>query len=99
MRFAERAILASLVLLSGCNRVADRRPWVHAIRFEGAKKVAPSELKKKLATEETSWVPWAKKRRLSRAALDMDVHGAIEYARSIHSVINSSSEMVPAGHK
>jgi enoyl-CoA hydratase len=35
----------------------------------------------------------------ARAALDMDVHGAIEYARSIHSVINSSSEMVPAGHK
>jgi len=34
----------------------------------------------------------------ARAALDMDVTGAIEYARSIHAVINSSSEMVPA-HK
>src|SRR5262249_10164879 len=35
----------------------------------------------------------------ARAALDMDVTGAIEYARSIHAVINSSSQMVPAGHK
>jgi enoyl-CoA hydratase len=35
----------------------------------------------------------------ARAALDMDVTGAVEYARSIHAVINSSSEMLPAGHK
>src|SRR5207247_9814132 len=35
----------------------------------------------------------------ARAALDMDVTGAIEYARSIHAVINSSSEMLPSGHK
>ena len=31
----------------------------------------------------------------ARAALDMDVTGAIEYARSIHAVINSSGEMMP----
>jgi enoyl-CoA hydratase len=31
----------------------------------------------------------------TRAALDMDVSGAIEYARSIHAVINSSTQMVP----
>ena len=35
----------------------------------------------------------------ARAALDMDVTGAIGYARSIHAVINSSSEMLPKGHK
>ena len=35
----------------------------------------------------------------ARVALDMDVTGAIEYARSIHAVINSSSEMLPKGHK
>jgi enoyl-CoA hydratase len=35
----------------------------------------------------------------ARAALDMDVAGAVEFARSIHAVINSSSEMLPAGHK
>jgi enoyl-CoA hydratase len=35
----------------------------------------------------------------ARAALDMVVTGAIEYARSIHAVINSSSEMLPKGHK
>ena len=35
----------------------------------------------------------------ARAALDMDVTGAIEYARSIHAVINSSSEMLPKGNK
>jgi hypothetical protein len=29
----------------------------------------------------------------------MDVAGAVEFARSIHAVINSSSEMLPAGHK
>jgi enoyl-CoA hydratase/carnithine racemase len=35
----------------------------------------------------------------ARAALDMDVTGAIEYARSIHAVINSSGEMIPKpGH-
>ncbi len=31
----------------------------------------------------------------ARAALDMDVTGAIEYARSIHAVINSAGEMMP----
>jgi enoyl-CoA hydratase len=31
----------------------------------------------------------------ARTALDMDVAGAIEYARSIHAVINSSTQMVP----
>jgi enoyl-CoA hydratase len=35
----------------------------------------------------------------ARSALDMDVAGAIEFARSIHAVINSSSEMLPQGHK
>jgi enoyl-CoA hydratase/carnithine racemase len=35
----------------------------------------------------------------ARTALDMDVTGAVEYARSIHAVINSSSEMLPQGHK
>lgn len=34
----------------------------------------------------------------ARTALDMDVAGAIEYARSIHAVINSSMQMMP-GHK
>jgi hypothetical protein len=33
----------------------------------------------------------------ARTALDMDVTGAIEYARSIHAVINSSSEMLAKG--
>jgi enoyl-CoA hydratase len=35
----------------------------------------------------------------ARAALDMDVAGAVDFARSIHAVINSSSEMLPTGHK
>jgi enoyl-CoA hydratase/carnithine racemase len=35
----------------------------------------------------------------ARTALDMDTSGAIDYARSIHAVINSSSEMLPKGHK
>ena len=35
----------------------------------------------------------------ARAALDMDVTGAIEYARSIHAVIDWSKDMLPAGHK
>jgi enoyl-CoA hydratase len=35
----------------------------------------------------------------ARTALDMDITGAVDYARSIHAVINSSSDMLPAGHK
>ena len=35
----------------------------------------------------------------ARTALDMDVTGAVDFARSIHAVINSSSEMLPTGHK
>jgi enoyl-CoA hydratase/carnithine racemase len=35
----------------------------------------------------------------ARTALDMDVSSAVDYARSIHAVINSSSDMLPAGHK
>src|SRR5262245_42160337 len=34
----------------------------------------------------------------ARTALDMDTSGAIDYARSIHAVINSSSDMLPKGH-
>ncbi len=30
----------------------------------------------------------------ARTALDMDTAGAVDYARSIHAVINSSAEMV-----
>ena len=29
----------------------------------------------------------------------LDIAGAVEYARSMHAVINSSSEMLPQGHK
>ena len=35
----------------------------------------------------------------ARTALDMDTAGAVDYARSIHAVINSSMQMVPQGHK
>jgi enoyl-CoA hydratase len=35
----------------------------------------------------------------ARTALDMDISSAVDYARSIHAVINSSSDMLPAGHK
>jgi enoyl-CoA hydratase len=35
----------------------------------------------------------------ARTALDMDTAGAVDYARSIHAVINSSMEMVPGAHK
>jgi enoyl-CoA hydratase len=35
----------------------------------------------------------------ARVALDMDITGAVDYARNIHAVINSSSQMLPAGHK
>ena len=31
----------------------------------------------------------------ARSALDMDITGAVEYARSIHAVINSSMQMMP----
>jgi enoyl-CoA hydratase/carnithine racemase len=34
----------------------------------------------------------------ARTALDMDTAGAVDYARSIHAVINSSVEMRPAAH-
>jgi enoyl-CoA hydratase len=34
----------------------------------------------------------------ARTALDMDTAGAVDYARSIHAVINSSAEMRPAAH-
>jgi enoyl-CoA hydratase len=33
----------------------------------------------------------------ARVALDMDLTGAVEYARNIHAVINSSSDMLPKG--
>ena len=35
----------------------------------------------------------------ARTALDMDTAGAVDYARSVHAVINSSMQMVPQGHK
>lgn len=39
-------------------------------------------------------------KEFARAAPAMDIHGAVDYARSLHAVINSSSEMRPqTGHK
>jgi enoyl-CoA hydratase len=34
-------------------------------------------------------------KEFARVAPSMDIHGAVDYARSLHAVINSSSEMRP----
>jgi translocation and assembly module TamA len=68
-----RVLVLGLCLLGGCaGEAAHGRPWVHEVRFRGLDGVDVRALKERLAVEETSWAPWARKKWLDQFALDGD---------------------------
>src|SRR5215475_15936655 len=46
---------------------------VHSLKFEGVQAVDEGRLKNALATKESSWIPWGRKRYFDRARFDADL--------------------------
>jgi outer membrane protein assembly factor BamA len=70
-----RPIAAWLTLLGCCGCAAEKangRPWVHKIELDGVKRVKASDLKSKIALEETSWIPFSPKKYLDPFTVDLD---------------------------
>jgi outer membrane protein assembly complex protein YaeT len=74
MRRPAAALALGIALVTGgCGReAAQGRPWIHDVKFVGVKSVKPRQLKKRLALEETSWVPFAPKHYLDPFTIDTD---------------------------
>ena len=70
-----RNLLAVIVLMAlaavGCRETGDVQ--VSSIRFNGANAVSADELKGVLATQESGFLPWSRKRFFDRAEFDRDV--------------------------
>lgn len=53
--------------------------WVHSVRLEGVDRVSARDLKKGLATKQTGWWPFARKRWFDEAALDVDLRRVVAF--------------------
>jgi len=63
----------SLLLVSGCAaEKANGRPWIRHLRIDGVKSVKESDLRDKIAVEQTSWIPLSPKKFLDPFELDID---------------------------
>lgn len=68
-----RAALLVVALLAGCaGGQAEGRPWVHDLTLRGVKQVKARDLKKKIAVQETSWVPLSPKKYLDPFTVETD---------------------------
>ncbi len=67
------ACVCACVSLGGCaGEKAEGRPWVRRVRFSGVNHIDQKDLKRKLAVEETCWLPLSPKRYLDPFTLDAD---------------------------
>jgi translocation and assembly module TamA len=64
--------LLGLVAAGCAGEAAEGRPWVHNLKLSGIKHVSESDLRSKIAIDETSWVPLSPRRYLDPFALDID---------------------------
>src|SRR3954452_23959624 len=68
-----RALWLPLLFAAGCAaEKANGRPWVHDIKLQGVKHVEEKDLRKKVALEETSWIPLSPKKYLDPFTVDLD---------------------------
>ena len=66
-------LLLPLLAVAGCAaEKANGRPWVHNVHIEGVKNVKKSDLKDKIALQETSWIPLSPKKYLDPFTVDID---------------------------
>jgi outer membrane protein assembly complex protein YaeT len=65
----------SLVLVTGAAAACKQEGTVkvHSLKFQGVKAIDESRLKSVLATKESSWIPWGKKRYFDRSRFDADL--------------------------
>ena len=67
------AVVVLCALAAGCvHEPSHGRGWVHHVRFRGLSGVDESALGERIAVEETSWLPGARKRWLDEFVLDGD---------------------------
>ena len=65
------ALLVAAIVASSCRETGDVQ--VTSISFEGTNAVKPDELKAILATQESGFLPWSRKRFFDRPEFDRDV--------------------------
>ena len=65
------AILMGALAVSSCRETGDVQ--VTSITFEGTNAVKPDELKEIIATQESGFLPWSRKRFFDRPEFDQDV--------------------------
>ena len=62
-----------LAMLSGCaGEAAQGRPCIHRVTLIGVKRVRVRDLRKHIALEATSWIPFSRKRYLDPFTIDAD---------------------------
>jgi outer membrane protein assembly complex protein YaeT len=65
------ALLVSLLASGGCKEEGSIR--VKSLTFEGVSQVDQGQLEQAMATKESSWLPWGKKRFFDRSRFDTDL--------------------------
>ena len=71
MRKTLIALLIAGIAASACRETGDVQ--VSSIKFEGTNAVTPEELKAIIATQESGFLPWSRKRFFDRPEFDQDV--------------------------
>jgi len=75
--------LAALSSLASCAGEASQgRPWVHKVRIDGTHHISQSDLRKHIALEQTSWIPFARKKYLDPFTVDADRERVEAYYRA-----------------
>ena len=64
-------VVLACLLVGACDE--EGMVQVSKIRFEGVLSVPEDELRNALATRQSSWIPWGRKRYFDRAQLDADL--------------------------
>jgi len=65
------SLLIVAAVVSGCKEEGTIK--VHSLKFNGVKAVDEGRLKNALATKESSWIPWGRKRYFDRSRFDDDL--------------------------
>ena len=69
-----RSILCVVLVAAAASACKDEGTiQVHSLKFQGVKNVDAGRLKSALATKESSWIPWGKKRYFDRSRFDADL--------------------------
>src|SRR5437867_5643972 len=69
-----RSILCLVLVAAAASACKDEGTiQVHSLKFQGVKNVDAGRLKSALATKESSWIPWGKKRYFDRSRFDADL--------------------------